>query len=156
MRSLGTLLRVAHVWLTAVMVLIAGSPYVSCHCPDGHRKLFCFSSLAPVNGCCNSGAVKEKAPCRPCCKDQSDASSDLRCRIDEAGCTKTLTSPSVVVVNDAHETAPNLALSTLFVSTLSPSLALPASGSAHSPLAWRDYHSPPPLDPLAALRHLLI
>jgi len=168
MQSLIAFLRVAHVWLTAVMVLIAGSPYIVCHCPDGHRKLFCVNSSVHANGCCGGSSYPDSSKQKPSCcqshKGQSDASSGTRCRVDSRGCSKVLTPPAVVAVSDSRTTAasrgadatPLAALAELLASALCSDFVLSPLSMARGPEAWRDHHSPPPPDLIVTLRHLLV
>src|SRR5262249_19031877 len=69
MGIVGSKLRVALVWMTAVMLLAAGLPHVRCVCPDGHVKPFCLGSASPTSGCCCGGSCCGAAPGeRTCCQ----------------------------------------------------------------------------------------
>ena len=53
------------VWLTALSTLMAGSPHLSCRCPDGSIKIFCFGSVSSMaqsatshKSCCGVTAHK--------------------------------------------------------------------------------------------------
>jgi hypothetical protein len=149
-----------HIWLTAVMVLIAGSPYVSCRCPDGHRKLFCFNSPAQLNGCCGDSrcciSPEEKPPCCRKHENQDDIRSSACCRMDGAKCSKILTPSALVATNNTPPPAGDATAVQPLAFSLSSHLILAPLGLARSPRCWWDHHSPPPADLVVTLRHLLV
>lgn len=48
------------VWATMASSLLAAIPRISCRCPDGHVKLFCFHSLLSDYGCCGRSCCQER------------------------------------------------------------------------------------------------
>jgi hypothetical protein len=145
-------LQVAQIWLTVIVVLIAGSPYISCRCPDGRIKLFCFRSSAQPNGCCSVAPTKMS-----CCQgktESSDDSSDTRSHVNRSGCSKVLNHSALVATSDSQERNP--AAAELFVLVSFFDLTLASPGLAHIAHAGVDHRAPPPFDLVVTLRHLLV
>jgi hypothetical protein len=61
------------VWLTAFSTLIAGSPHLSCRCPDGNLKLFCFSLAPSPQECCAAKSSSADAENKPSCCHKKDS-----------------------------------------------------------------------------------
>lgn len=75
------------VWATTASTLLAAFPHVSCRCPNGQVKPFCFRSLLSQNGCCSG----------PCCQDKEDStgpSSGTPQSKKKCCCKQTRTEPS--------------------------------------------------------------
>jgi hypothetical protein len=160
MRSLVPLLRVARAWLTAITVLVAGSPSISCLCPDGHRKLFCLHSPAELGGCCGSSCCAGRSPEeKSCCrghKERGDAPSDNRSRVDAAGCSKVLTPPALIAISTPSDTDDGGAPAGLLDFAPSPDSVIAPLGPTFHPLLRPSNHSPPSPDLIVTLRHFVI
>src|SRR5438552_17897173 len=44
-----------HVWLTAIMTLVAGLPHWQCLCPNGNTKSACLEITSSAQACCCNG-----------------------------------------------------------------------------------------------------
>jgi hypothetical protein len=108
---------ISHVWLTAVMVPIAGFPHFDCRCPNGHVKYFCIGTIRNAAGCCCGSACCGAAGQSTCCcarRDQATGrpdkkkaccagnrshkisrSSGNRPTLEQSCCTKTVVCPAV-------------------------------------------------------------
>lgn len=151
----------AFIWLTALLVLIAGSPLVTCLCPDGRNKLFCLRLYAEagnsrsVESCCSVAPAK-KSCCHRAQREQSDASSSSRPHVNAVSCRSVLTPPSLVAIPDKHKTdcSTAFAIAIAVPSPLEPMVS-PAAGE-HEAQIYRTVHSPPPTDRIIALCHFVI
>src|SRR5438874_13612654 len=106
---------VGHIWLTALMTLVAGMPHFACRCPDGPVKPFCLGPTSGTSGCCCSGTsgLSRQGTCcrytqsprgadqlqaRSCCQHQarqSNGSPGKQPEVGSRGCTRTLTASEV-------------------------------------------------------------
>jgi hypothetical protein len=151
----------ALIWLTAGSSLVAGTPLLSCRCPDGRLKLVCFKAACcalPSESepgaccCCQARTAGQPAhssrPARSCC--QQHGAQTTATSIQQTGCTRTLTevAPSVVVhdfVQPLQDPLPTLDV-------------VPVTVGPDGALGFRadlDHHRPPP-DLTITLLHLVI
>ena len=66
MATLAKTARAAHILLTALLTLLAGSPRVQCRCPDGTLKPFCLSFLFRTSAlacCCAEESPASRGRC---------------------------------------------------------------------------------------------
>jgi hypothetical protein len=143
------------IWLTAVSTLVAGSPHLTCRCPDGSIKLFCIArstSITPSGSghksCCATGSTQH-----PCCQENPVA----RVRQNGDGpaltalcCQKNLVQPEAAVAQ-----GPDAPLHVLLTIPLDSFTFLPAVPSlTHRESTYRPESSP--VDLLLVLQHFLI
>ena len=179
MGFLGRKLLVAQVWLSAVMLPIAGLPHFSCLCPDGRVKPFCFGPTTQTSGrccrgsCCGSkpgeGSCAEAprparagAKTRCCCcrshagEGKKQSASDARHRVSAPACRRTLTEADLIAILGERDSPGVSAGPITWLSAPPPTLLLPPPRLEHAQLSWQTYGQPPPTDLIILLLHFLI
>lgn len=173
MCAFGKIATIGQVWLTAIMVPVAGLPHFDCRCPNGQVKHFCIGMAAKASGCCCGSACCSSSAAGKCCcgshagacDGQSKRFSCCKCQhnrgatsgrqtLERSGCTKTAVRAGVFAASDGKATA-DLSQAGL---PLTPCLLTPdLSGevvTAH--LRWQKHLPAPPPDVLNLLQRLLI
>jgi hypothetical protein len=167
MKRLRALIWAMGIWATAISTLLAGVPFLQCHCPDGHVKPFCGSLLFPSTccerSCCGSLASshilrenQQSATKKTCCCCEASRHEKAGEQIRPMGCQKTFAKAPVAPRSDVvRYSAHALVSGTLMmaVSTPVPFVnAPPECGRFNASLDWPLLSS----DRVIALRHLLI
>jgi hypothetical protein len=159
------------VLLTAIMTLIAGTPHLSCLCPDGATKPVCSPLAADPSGCCcgggnccspdpQSGAgcctaskPKEKSCCAANRQQKPSEQKESQFRAEHKCCVMTVGLPRVTAVS-YYKTAVEKDVSLTPLHSESVTFArLPA---AFTPAVWQINLTAPPTDLLDVLQHYLI
>ncbi len=159
---------VAHVWLTAVMTLVAGLPHFDCWCPNGQLKPFCLGHPAAASGCCCGGGCCRRAGDTPpgrrakersCCgrRHRPGGRNTLtaRAEVRHPGCSKALarsevcTPPRVKAAVEQDRT-----VAALLPPALDGASSLVPRADARA--SWQVHLLAPPTDLVTLLQHLLI
>jgi hypothetical protein len=166
---------VAHVWLTAFMMLFAGLPHVRCQCPTEHDKPIRPSIPFQIGKCCGAGSCCTPAPegddrsgdtsiaseaeqvcC--CCHTSTMQNADKKeqCgQLESLGCKRALTDADPVLSSSQEPVNAGL-ISWMLISDTAPTfLALPRQ-AGDSSLSWQSHEKPPPTDLVLTLQHILI
>jgi hypothetical protein len=164
-RAHGILLKLL-VLLTAVTSLFAGMPFVSCRCPDGREKRFCFSSPSGTETCCCGGSccsskqteIAEESNCPCCCCHQSTepgglSDHELSFRANASCCTRSLQQAELTTAPDSTEQLPDTSLMSVAVPG---SVAVGPSGVFPAPFDWEPFLVPPSTDLVTLFQHLTI
>lgn len=154
----------ALVWLTTLMTLVAGLPHFDCRCPSGQVKPFCPGQTSTA--CCCGGSCcsptqpppPQDAPDGLCprCGHHPDTRGDAvgtEGAVGSACCLMTLAEAPVLAAGEARAAAER--------EPDAEPLAPPSHGgfpAAHDvqASAWQPGTSPPPIDLVILLRHLVI
>jgi hypothetical protein len=174
MHSLRKTLLAGHVWVTAVMTLIAGSPHLDCRCPDGHLKPFCLTAGSSPSACCcdggccatNSGGGKcrggsasREGACPSCRRHrgQEQATSPRTAlREDTSCCSRQLVQPeSSVPTHTRPAITRDLTLISCPAPETAPALSLLPAAERQTP-SWLLHLPGPPGDLLTLLQRFLI
>lgn len=161
----------ALVWLTALMTLLSSLPHFDCRCPGGRVKRFCVGLY--VSACCCGGSCcssappgrrvpgplvpSARSPC-PCCTHKPQApggkAGTAERDVGSASCVKTLAAAPLLAMGevrtDGDEDPPTESL---------PPQPAPGGFAAACVPPGNNCHvgpSPPPINLLILLRHLLI
>ncbi len=164
-------------WLTAIMMLIAGTPHFDCRCPNGNIKHICLSLFSGKSGCCCEGsccsairgddakdltdhpspsAAVAKAGC--CCKGRQENARDesqTDARLGKAGCQKTLAKAAAAIAEPAMKAPVQDPTAHLFVPAAELLAGQDGFGACDCLFAHR-YHWPPPTDLVTVLQRFLI
>lgn len=176
MTFMGSLLRrtalVGHVGITAVMTLIAGMPHISCRCPDGRLKPFCFSFLGDNSGCCgknccqrqdgnrcavlDASVAADDAGAHTCCAQSGHQRSaepgDSRHHIERNGCVRKLVQAADQAMSQ-NDTTRVTELTFAFTLPHETVTTLPLRPAGHT---WQPYLLPPPTDLTIVLQRFVI
>ena len=156
------------VWLTAGMTPLAGMSHLTCRCPNGRVKPFCFGLATNESGCCCGGeccttakpacpsARKAQVLTRCCCQQQRAAraalANDCGC-FTATCCTKTRVGPKASVVSYGEKPVPEGPT----VQAVLASQPMVSSAVPSAPCRFRREHQrPPPTDLVITLQHFLI
>jgi hypothetical protein len=152
MSSFGNIAWIGHIWLTALMTLVAGVPHFACRCPDGRVKPFCMGTPSAKSGCCCRGTCcspSEGGTC--CCGTRSRIPGP---EVGRSNCTKTLAPSVLLTVGHGKTTLANPltvgALPAQAVSVLSLTTMVGARP------AWQAHQIAPPTDLITVLQRLVI
>jgi hypothetical protein len=177
MSSFGKIAWIGHIWLTALMTLVAGMPHFACRCPDGNVKPVCMGTLSAKSGCCCSGtccssfegdtcccgaqsriAADQVQTGFQCCQHQDRQTKESRGNRPEVGhnsCTKTLAPSVLLTVSHGKTTiAKPLTDGALLPAQAVTVLSLTTMVGARS--AWQAHQIAPPTDLVTALQRFLI
>jgi hypothetical protein len=143
------------VWLTAFSTLIAGSPHLSCRCPDGNLKLFCFAlTPSPQKCCADKSCSADTENKSPCCHKKDSPVAKHKTR-DQGPSFAADSCQQNLVQADA---AAMLGHAPLDVSLALPlvSFAVASTPQAITPVAFPHRHGSLPTDLVLVLQHFLI
>jgi hypothetical protein len=153
MSSLGSIAWIGHIWLTALMTLVAGVPHFACRCPDGQVKPFCMGTPSSKSRCCCRGTC-----CSPieggtcCCAAQSRTAGP---EVGHSNCTKTLAPSVLLTVGHGRTTiAKPLTAGALVAAQAASVVSLTTMARARS--AWQAHQIAPPSDLITVLQRLVI
>jgi hypothetical protein len=157
-----------HVWLTAIMTLVAGLPHWQCLCPNGTTKSARLELTAQAccgNGdccgkrCCSAGraTVAKQNETRNCCKQLTAAASqksDGQPTMQTAGCSRSLAANDQIAVSPSKraDVYQNVLLQSPALGHSTPML-MPA---AHSPTVWETHLLVPCTDRVLTFSRLVI
>ena len=164
--SIGTRSWAAQVWCAAVLTVIAGTPHLSCACPGGQVKPFCFGSASDtMKCCCGGGCCSQREGAPPvsqaekhvccCCQAASHAGRTGAAKVESAGCRKAL-SPSEFKALTPTRTVVGVDLSAGLLPPAPPIGALTFAPVQERSPVGSDSYRPPPTDLVIALQHFLI
>jgi hypothetical protein len=177
MRQLRSIALCLLTWLTAAMMLVAGTPHYSCRCPSGAIKPFCLGisfarakdAQQTANCCCNGrccpsqgtkscvSSAREPKSCCGCCGDRGSKPTrgrpDAGGQVNGACCIRTL-APSQTITVSPPKTGVAAG------ETFGQFIAFDASRS-QLPICvgrcdCREHQRPPPTDLVVSLLHLVI
>jgi hypothetical protein len=169
MSSSGRKVRAVSVWLTALMTLVSSFPHFDCRCPSGRLKRFCLSLTS--SACCCGGSCcsptqadrhlrvsPSSARLRPCCCDKSQGPrgkpSTADPAVGNASCVKDLIEPPPLTIGEARSgTDREPDAESLLPGPASGGFVIACTLPAH---LGHSRDSPPPMDLVTLLRHLLI
>ena len=150
-------------WLLVVIVGVGSFPQITCRCPNGRIKLFCFYTLFHSGNCCdasccemtNNENVQENDLCPSCCKAKSKLThSNKTVSGIKSCCVRTLHIRDLNVSRTA-ETTVDREFSLLFLNdTLVGSM--PALKNKYRSLPIHNRHAWPPPDLVTLLQHFTI
>jgi hypothetical protein len=108
-----------------------------------------------TESCCIAPTEK-KSCCRRTNRQQNNAPSQSTPQIGSTACHRVLTPPSLLAVNDNHDSEPHAALASAIALLwpLDPVISL-STGEHEVPID-RTHHSPPPQDRIITLCHFVI
>ena len=163
------------VWLTATATLLAGIPHFTCRCPNGRVKPFCFGSASKQSCCCGDKSCCSAESDRCCChggKEQAGLSTrslgnqsgliSTGCRrvhhaeIQPSRCAKTPAQLQVLSAENSRVPDSKDTLVRPHFPLISPAVEAVGSPRSRKPCAFWSDGTPPPLDLVIALRHLVI
>jgi hypothetical protein len=165
---------VAHVWLTAFMMLFAGLPYVRCQCLADFAKPIFPSAPFQVSNCCGAGSSCTPSPqgtdrsgdtsrtsqvkMACCCCHAASAQStdkDKHAQLKNLGCKRTLTDADPALPSSQERVNDSMAVELLLSDIAPASLDLSAEAGCFL-LAWQNHSEPPPTDLVLTLQHFVI
>ena len=144
-----------HVWLTAVMTLIAGFPRLTCARTEGQTNAppSASAGCCCVGGCCRTST--DVAEPQPCCRRQGNESGGPVAPLRDAShqCKGTFTQPLVFTAPMAKKLiTKDQTLSSLLPPEKAPSRVLPVTVLD----SWQIHLVAPPTDLVISLKHLTI
>ena len=166
MATFTNLVTTIHVWLTALMMLVAGIPQLRCGCPGGDVKPSPSAPDSQPAGCCCCGATREacgeavssdeKDKCCCCHPSQERPTTDSergpRAGLQKPRCIKELqrtvsVAPPRTEQSDHQEQA---------IAPLARTVPVCLPVFPLSPRIWRLHLLPPPTDLITLLQHLTL
>jgi hypothetical protein len=179
MRRLRKNLVAGLVWATSASMLMAATPFVVCHCPNGDIKPFCIVATVTDSPCCCSGTCcgseggdshrsKPKSGAKSCCghtnasetkgensKRSSDKSSSGSPVFDKAGCETGLAQVKTSSLNRSETRPTQITLASLELLGEAPA-RITAPLTATQLTIWALDRLPPPIDLVTSLQRLTI
>ena len=168
--------RVLHLavgWLAVAGTLATGSPHISCVCPNGNLKAFCFGIASNHGGCCcgggtccanddgksrgdtNQAPVQKSEQC--CCankaKSRADESSKPHLKDDSPCCKKTWKQGAITGAPQPDTTAKSERVVLLLSA---PTCHVPTANDVPRLLSWQNHQIPPPTNLIVTLQHFII
>jgi hypothetical protein len=166
-------------WLTAIMMLVAGTPHFHCRCPNGRIKPFCLALLTGKTGCCCDGSCCSAFPGddakglathaspsatvakKTCCcgkahQDNTRDESRTAPRLGKAGCQKTLAEAAAAVSEPSVKVSVLDLTAHLLVPAPEPMMEHDGFGPWDYLSAYHYHRIPPPTDLVTVLQHFLI
>lgn len=172
MALIGRILWAGCVWLTALLTLVAGFPFLECHCPNGQVKPFCIGSVArsSASGCCCGGScclstngdkccqASDVNETSTCCKNPTPASpgdSPNGYRADTSCCVKTLAASRGpwLLLQESVATSNLTSVSNFDCPVLTAVVELPTNLPVRN---WQMHFSSPPCNRVTLLQRLII
>lgn len=151
------------VWLTASTSLFSGMSSLSCRCPNGQEKPFCFGVPSEKTSCCCGGSCCSVNPDSMtvgtgsvCCCCESEQKPPEPCnetgfRANVPCCSKTLSQAELTTAPEPIDHRDDG--STVIVKVMSPVVSIPQSTIRE---VWEPFRVPPPTDLVTLLQHLTI
>jgi hypothetical protein len=155
MMTLRHLLLVGTVWLTAAMLVVAGTLHFQCGCPDPQAPPSALEQRAGCGCCCDAhhapGSGDQTSCCAPPQEDRSDP-----CPTGRPGCTLALVPSEPLTAGQAKTTVDKDLTSAVHVFAYLGCSPVPVPYAAGGSLGQQLHSLAPPTDLVTALLHLLI